>query len=107
MCRDSRCSVLRPTRYHALNERGSGAGQRRLNAMLASGGCPWPVIRVEDRNAYLAALDRASIDMKIEPFRGVHRGTDAVVDEAGGCKSAPVVNDTGAGYVSWMYLSNR
>jgi fido (protein-threonine AMPylation protein) len=39
-----------------------------MNAMLASGGYPWTVIRVEDRNAYLAALDRASIDMKIEPF---------------------------------------
>ena len=39
-----------------------------MNAMLASGGYPWTVIRVEDRNAYLAALDRASIDMDIEPF---------------------------------------
>ena len=39
-----------------------------MNAMLASGGYPWTVIRVEDRNAYLAALDRASIEMKIEPF---------------------------------------
>jgi hypothetical protein len=39
-----------------------------MNAMLASGGYPWTVIRVEDRNAYLSALDRASIDMKIEPF---------------------------------------
>ena len=39
-----------------------------MNAMLASGGYPWTVIRVEDRTAYLAALDRASIDMKIEPF---------------------------------------
>lgn len=39
-----------------------------MNAMLASGGYPWTVIRVEDRDAYLAALDGASIDMKIEPF---------------------------------------
>jgi fido (protein-threonine AMPylation protein) len=39
-----------------------------MNAMLASGGYPWTVIRVEDRDAYLAALDRASIDMRIEPF---------------------------------------
>jgi hypothetical protein len=29
---------------------------------------PWTVIRVEDRNAYLAALGRASIEMKIAPF---------------------------------------
>ena len=39
-----------------------------MNAMLASGGYPWTVIRVGDRKAYLAALDRASIDMNIKPF---------------------------------------
>jgi len=39
-----------------------------MNAMLASGGYPWTVIRVEDRDAYLQALDRASIDGNIEPF---------------------------------------
>ena len=37
-------------------------------AMLASGGYPWTVIRVEDRTSYLTALDRASIDMDIGPF---------------------------------------
>ena len=42
-----------------------------MNAMLASGGSPWTVVRVEDRNAYLAALDRASIDGDIEPFAGL------------------------------------
>ena len=39
-----------------------------MNAMLASGGYPWTVIRVEDRAAYLGALDRASIDTDIRPF---------------------------------------
>ena len=39
-----------------------------MNVMLASGGYPWTVIRVEDRDAYLGALDRASIDMDIRPF---------------------------------------
>jgi hypothetical protein len=39
-----------------------------MNGMLASGGYPWTVIRVEDRNNYLEALDRASIDMDIRPF---------------------------------------
>lgn len=39
-----------------------------MNAMLGSGGYPWTVVRVEDRNAYLAALDRASIDADIRPF---------------------------------------
>ena len=41
-----------------------------MNAMLASGGYPWTVVRVEDRPAYLAALDRASIDMDIAAFAG-------------------------------------
>jgi hypothetical protein len=39
-----------------------------MNAMLASGGYPWTVIRVEDRDRYLSALDKASIDMDIAPF---------------------------------------
>ena len=39
-----------------------------MNAMLASGGYPWTVIRVEDRGDYLAALESASIDQDIEPF---------------------------------------
>jgi fido (protein-threonine AMPylation protein) len=39
-----------------------------MNAMLASGGYPWTVIRVEDRILYLTALDRASIDLDICPF---------------------------------------
>ena len=39
-----------------------------MNAMLASGGYPWTVIRVEDRGAYLAALETASIDQDIAPF---------------------------------------
>jgi fido (protein-threonine AMPylation protein) len=39
-----------------------------MNAMLASGGYPWTVVRVEDRSAYLVALDHASIDGDIAPF---------------------------------------
>ena len=39
-----------------------------MNAMLASGGYPWTVIRLEDRNAYLAALDAASVDADVRPF---------------------------------------
>ena len=41
-----------------------------MNVMLASGGYPWTVIRVQDRDAYLAALERASVDQDIEPFAG-------------------------------------
>lgn len=41
-----------------------------MNVMLASGGFPWTVIRVEDRDGYLAALEAASIEMDIKPFAG-------------------------------------
>jgi len=43
-------------------------GRFLMNAMLASGGYPWAVIRVRIRNTYLKALDSASIDMDINPF---------------------------------------
>jgi hypothetical protein len=39
-----------------------------MNVMLASGRYPWTVIRLRDRKAYLAALDRASIDVDLGPF---------------------------------------
>ena len=39
-----------------------------MNAHLASGGYPWTVIRVEDRDPYLASLEKASIDRDMAPF---------------------------------------
>ena len=39
-----------------------------MNAMLASGGYAWTVIRVEDRSGYLSALESASIELDIRPF---------------------------------------
>jgi fido (protein-threonine AMPylation protein) len=39
-----------------------------MNVLLASGGYPWTVIRVEDRTEYLNALDSASIDIDVRPF---------------------------------------
>ncbi len=39
-----------------------------VNVMLASGGYPLTVVRVERRDAYLAALERASVFQEIEPF---------------------------------------
>jgi len=39
-----------------------------MNAMLASGGYPWTVIRVEDRDKYMKALEAASVDNDIKPF---------------------------------------
>jgi hypothetical protein len=39
-----------------------------MNVMLASGGYPWTVILVTERDGYLAALEAASIAMDINPF---------------------------------------
>lgn len=39
-----------------------------MNAMLASGGYAWTIIRVDDRTAYLRALEAASIDLNLAPF---------------------------------------
>jgi Fic family protein len=39
-----------------------------MNALLVAGGHGWTVIRVEDRAAYLAALDSASVDGDVRPF---------------------------------------
>lgn len=39
-----------------------------MNAMLASGGYPWTVIRVDDRTTYMNALDAASVDGNLQPF---------------------------------------
>ena len=39
-----------------------------MNAMLASGGYPWTVVRVDDREAYLAGLEEASGKMNVKPF---------------------------------------
>ncbi|UVC15326.1 Fic family protein [Mesorhizobium onobrychidis] len=39
-----------------------------MNAMLASGGYPWTVVRVDDRNAYLAGLEEASGNMNVKTF---------------------------------------
>ena len=39
-----------------------------MNVMLASGGYPWTVIRVDDRRAYLEALEAASVGSAIGPF---------------------------------------
>lgn len=43
-------------------------GRFLMNAMLASGGYPWTIIKVEDRDRYFAALESASSDSDIEPF---------------------------------------
>ena len=39
-----------------------------MNVMLAAGGYPWTVIPVERRDAYMTALEAASVEQNISPF---------------------------------------
>lgn len=43
-------------------------GRFLMNTMLASGGYPWTVIPVQQRAAYMAALEKASTEQDIGPF---------------------------------------
>jgi Fic family protein len=43
-------------------------GRLLMNAMLASGGYPWTVIPVEERDTYMKALESASVGQDIRPF---------------------------------------
>ena len=55
-----------------------------MNALLASGGYPWTVIPVDNRDAYLAALERASIEQDMEPFaRFLAQRVESAMDRAG------------------------
>lgn len=43
-------------------------GRFLMNAMLASGGYPWTIIPVEERETYMNALESASFGQNIKPF---------------------------------------
>ena len=43
-------------------------GRFLMNVMLASGGYPWTVIPVEERNTYMTTLEKASVEHDIDGF---------------------------------------
>lgn len=53
---------------HPYMDGNGRTGRFLMNVMLASGGYPWTVIPVERRNAYMTALEAASVNHDIIPF---------------------------------------
>jgi hypothetical protein len=53
---------------HPYMDGNGRVGRFLMNVMLASGGYPWTVIPVEDRNVYMGALEKASVGEDILPF---------------------------------------
>lgn len=53
---------------HPYGDGNGRMGRFLMNAMLASGGYPWTVIKVQDRNRYMEALGQASSNGDIKPF---------------------------------------
>ncbi|MEB0114345.1 Fic family protein [Variovorax sp. RTB1] len=72
---------------HPYTDGNGRLGRFIMNAMLASGGFPWTVLRLEHRDQYMAALDAASGRSDIRPFasfvaRSVGMATDARAEDA-------------------------
>jgi Fic family protein len=53
---------------HPYMDGNGRVGRFLMNTMMASGGYPWTVIPVGDRNAYVNALEKASVGGDIAPF---------------------------------------
>tara|TARA_R110002051_G_scaffold201693_1_gene268486 strand:- start:22023 stop:23570 length:1548 start_codon:yes stop_codon:yes gene_type:complete len=53
---------------HPYKDGNGRMGRFLMNAMLASGGYPWTVIPVEERNTYMNALEEASVGKDIMTF---------------------------------------
>ncbi|MCW8951740.1 MAG: Fic family protein, partial [Rhodospirillales bacterium] len=53
---------------HPYMDGNGRTGRFLMNTMMASGGYPWTVIPVEERAAYMSALEEASVNQNIRPF---------------------------------------
>ena len=53
---------------HPYMDGNGRVGRFLMNTMMASGGYPWTIIPVTDRNAYVNALEKASVGEDIAPF---------------------------------------
>lgn len=53
---------------HPYSDGNGRMGRFLMNLMLASGGYPWTIIPVEERDSYMRALEIASVECDIKPF---------------------------------------
>jgi hypothetical protein len=53
---------------HPYTDGNGRVGHFPMNTMMASGGHPWTVIPVTNRNAYVSTLEKASVGEDIAPF---------------------------------------
>jgi hypothetical protein len=53
---------------HPYSDGNGRMGRFLMNVMLASGGYPWTVIPVEERDNYMQTLEKASVEEDIEPL---------------------------------------
>jgi hypothetical protein len=72
---------------HPYSDGNGRIGRFILNTLLASGGYPWTVIRVEHRQAYMAALENASVRHDISDFTRFVVAEMAVSAELKGLKT--------------------
>src|ERR1035437_577666 len=59
---------------HPYTDGNGRVGRFLMNAMMASGGYPWTVVPVGDRNTYMNALEEASVGENIAPFADLLAG---------------------------------
>lgn len=56
---------------HPYTDGNGRMGRFLMNVMLGAGGYPWTVVPVEQRAAYMAALEEASVRHDIAPFADI------------------------------------